>query len=63
LGDLAKKFGWNHGELVKTLEEKRKVKSAAYYEKKKATMALRSQAEKEAVLPDDVKAILTQYGY
>merc|ERR1712137_1087396 len=31
LGDLAKEIGWKHNDLLGRLEDKRKVKSAAYY--------------------------------
>ena len=63
LGDLAHKNGWKHAELISTLEEKRKVKSAAFYEKKKADQALRKQAEEQADIPADAKATLEQFGY
>jgi len=36
VGRLSKEFGWNYGEIVTRLEEKRKVRSEAYYQKKKA---------------------------
>lgn len=35
LGDLASHVGWRHNELITRLEDARKVKSRAYYEKKK----------------------------
>ena len=35
LARLASEVGWKYGDVVSTLEEKRKVKSAAYYEQKK----------------------------
>ncbi len=63
LGELANKYGWKHHALLKTLEEKRKVKSAAYYEKKKAALALRDTAVKEAAVPAEAKAILEEFGY
>jgi len=63
LGELAGKNGWKHKALLETLEEKRKVKSAAYYEKKKEALALRKQAEAEADIPAEAKATLAQYGY
>jgi len=46
LGDLASESGWKHGALVGTLEAKRKVASAAYYQTKKQLLKLRSQAVK-----------------
>ncbi len=36
--------GWKHQEAVKELEEKRKVKSQAYYQAKKKLTALRQKA-------------------
>ena len=44
LGDLANSVGWKHQELLKRLEEKRKVQSQAYFEKKKEKDSLRSKA-------------------
>jgi large subunit ribosomal protein L13Ae len=37
LGRLAHEVGWKYQDVVKTLEEKRKVKSKAYYERKKVS--------------------------
>lgn len=48
LGDLASSVGWKHQELVKTLEDKRRVNAAAFYEQKKADAALRAKAEAAA---------------
>lgn len=47
VGDLADGVGWKHKELLKRLEEKRKVKAEAFYQKKKARMALKAKAVKE----------------
>jgi large subunit ribosomal protein L13Ae len=44
LGDLSASVGWKHQEAVKELEEKRKVKSQAYYQAKKKLNALRQKA-------------------
>ena len=41
-------MGWKHQDAVKELEEKRKVRSAAYYEQKKKLNALRTKAAAEA---------------
>jgi len=62
LGVLASGNGWKHAEILKTLEEKRKVKASAYYERKKAQSSLREQARNEADIPADVKATLELYG-
>ena len=45
------------------LEERRKVKGAAYYERKKAVRKQLSQATKNAKVDDKVKKQLAQYGY
>lgn len=62
LGDLACKFGWKHSEIVGALEEKRKTKSKAFYEKKQELIALKSKAAAAADLTS-VNATLAQYGY
>lgn len=41
-------MGWKHQDAVKELEEKRKVRSAAYYEQKKKLNVLRTKAAAEA---------------
>uniref|UniRef100_A0A7S2DZL3 60S ribosomal protein L13a n=1 Tax=Helicotheca tamesis TaxID=374047 RepID=A0A7S2DZL3_9STRA len=48
LGELANAVGWKHQDLLKRLEDKRKVRAAAFYEKKKAKTQLREKAEKAA---------------
>jgi large subunit ribosomal protein L13Ae len=48
LGRLAKEFGWSYGDVVSKLEEKRKVKSLAYFRRQKAAAGLRAQAIKAA---------------
>ena len=45
------------------LEERRKVKGAAYYERKKAARRQLGQAQKEAKVDDGVQKQLAQYGY
>jgi large subunit ribosomal protein L13Ae len=44
LGDLASGVGWTKADIVKTLEEKRKVKSEAYYKKKQVKIAAKAKA-------------------
>ena len=44
LGDLAAITGWTKGDVVASLEEKRKVKSAAFYAAKKAKADARAKA-------------------
>jgi large subunit ribosomal protein L13Ae len=45
------------------LEERRKVKSAAYYERKKAARRNLATAKKEANVDKNVKKELAKYGY
>jgi hypothetical protein len=42
LGRMCSEVGWKHRETIKTLEEKRKVKSEAYWAKKKEMIQVRS---------------------
>jgi len=61
IGEFAKTIGWKYSEAVKSLEEKRKTKSAAFYEKKKARLALLKQAKAQADY-SSVKPTLEKYG-
>lgn len=45
------------------LEERRKVKSAAYYERKKAVRRTLAMANKEANVDENIKKELAKYGY
>lgn len=45
------------------LEERRKAKSAAYYERKKEHLKQRDQAKEKAKIPEDTKKQLAAYGY
>mmetsp|Transcript_8443 Transcript_8443/g.9814 ORF Transcript_8443/g.9814 Transcript_8443/m.9814 type:complete len:201 (+) Transcript_8443:103-705(+) len=44
LGELADSVGWKHKDLLKKLEDKRKVKAEAFFVKKKAKAALKEKA-------------------
>merc|ERR1711959_601366 len=44
LGRLSHEVGWKYQDTIKALEEKRKVRAAAFFERKKAATALRRQA-------------------
>merc|ERR1712176_518524 len=48
MGDLANNVGWKHKELVDSLEDKRRAKSEVFYQRKKATQALKAKAEEAA---------------
>jgi large subunit ribosomal protein L13Ae len=64
LGDLAKQVGWKYGEVVSKLEQKRKTKGQAYYERKKAAGRLVEKAKKNVageLAP--VQKTLESFGY
>merc|ERR1711982_126853 len=44
VGRLSHEVGWKYQDTIKALEEKRKVRAAAFFERKKAATALRRQA-------------------
>ncbi|GFY99497.1 ribosomal protein L13 family protein [Actinidia rufa] len=48
LGKLSSEVGWNHYDIIRELEKKRKDKSQVAYERKKQLMKLRIKAEKAA---------------
>ena len=62
LKDLSHSVGWKHKDLIERLENKRKVKSAAFYEKKKAAAVLRAKAAAQTDL-GAVADTLAQYGH
>ena len=47
LGELATLTGWTKGDIVESLEEKRKVKSAAFYATKQKKLAAKASAAKD----------------
>merc|ERR1712224_609450 len=47
LGQMSKEFGWRQSELLQKLEKQRKVKSNAFYTKKKGAMQAKSAAMKK----------------
>lgn len=64
LGRLSEEVGWKHSATIKKLEEKRKVRSAAYYARKKALARLQTKAlgnRTEQLKP--VLDTLAAYGY
>lgn len=62
LGSLASEVGWKHLDLIKRLEAKRKVKSEAFYQRKKAAVKVLTKATAEADL-SAVNPTLEQYGH
>lgn len=61
IGRLSSEVGWKHGDLVEKLEAKRKVKSEAFYQKKKALVAAKAKAAKS--VSSDISAQLAPYGF
>ena len=49
--------------MLRRLEERRKVKGAAYYERKKAVRRQLSEAQKNAKVDEKTKSQLAEYGY
>ena len=47
LGDLASHVGWNKAEIVNACEDKRKVKSEAYYQNKQKKVVAKAKALKD----------------
>lgn len=64
LGDLSVKFGWKHSDLVKKLEDKRRVRAGAFFVKKKAMTKAISAGKKAAVskFSADEKKLLESCG-
>lgn len=64
LGDLANEVGWKHQDLLKKLEDKRRTKADAYYQKKKARDALKAKATAAAESElAEVNKVLAASGY
>merc|ERR1712221_4874 len=64
LGRLSHEVGWKYQDVVKTLEEKRKAKSALYYETKKKMENLKAKAEvSKADELKEVNEALALYGH
>mmetsp|Transcript_144903 Transcript_144903/g.367723 ORF Transcript_144903/g.367723 Transcript_144903/m.367723 type:complete len:202 (+) Transcript_144903:83-688(+) len=63
LGDLASEFGWKHKDLIKRLEDQRKVKSEAFHKKKTAATRARSDAVKKVKVSAEDQKILESAGF
>ncbi|KAH8815924.1 60S ribosomal protein L16 [Xylogone sp. PMI_703] len=63
VGRLSHEVGWKYQDVVARLEERRKVKSAAYYQRKKVARKQLSDAKAGAKVDDNVKKQLAEYGY
>lgn len=62
VGRLANEVGWQYQDVVERLEERRKVKSAAYWSKKQALIEKTVAAEKSLEGSETSKA-LAAFGY
>merc|ERR1711915_102698 len=64
LGALAAEVGWQHTEIIQTLEARRKIRSKAFYERKKAYARLRTEASKNVSEElEGVNSTLAELGY
>ena len=63
VGRLGHEFGWKYQDVVARLEERRKVKGQAYYERKKAARKSLAEAKEKAAIPAKTKQELESYGY
>ncbi|MCJ1365116.1 60S ribosomal protein L16B [Acarospora aff. strigata] len=63
VGRLSHEVGWKYQDVVARLEERRKVKGAAYYERKKAARRQLVEAQKNAQVDEKTKKQLAEYGY
>merc|ERR1719321_1730757 len=63
LGDLSSQVGWKHQDLIERLEKQRRVKSSAFFLKKKATKKARWEATTKAKVSKEDKAMLEAAGF
>ncbi|KAK4554891.1 60S ribosomal protein L16A [Recurvomyces mirabilis] len=61
VGRLGHEFGWKYRDVVAKLEERRKVKGQAYYERKRAVRKTLADAKQNAT--GEATTELEQYGY
>ena len=62
LGELSSHFGWERGNVVATLEQKRIAQSARFHEMKSKKLAARAKQQNDASLKT-VNAELAKHGY
>ncbi|KAK5136380.1 60S ribosomal protein L16 [Meristemomyces frigidus] len=63
VGRLGHEFGWKYRDVVDRLEERRKVKGQAYYERKKSARKMLADAQQNASISDETKTQLEGFGY
>ncbi|KAK9775625.1 putative Ribosomal protein L13 [Seiridium cardinale] len=63
VGRLSHEVGWKYQDVVERLEERRKAKGAAYYERKKLAQRQLSDAKKNAKVDSKTSKALAGFGY
>ncbi|KAI5458492.1 ribosomal protein L16, L13 family [Mariannaea sp. PMI_226] len=63
VGRLSHEVGWKYQDVVARLEERRKTKAAAFYERKKIAARQLSEAKKNAGTKEETAKALAAYGY
>ncbi|CAK7271091.1 60S ribosomal protein L16A [Sporothrix epigloea] len=63
VGRLSHEVGWKYQDVVARLEERRKAKGAAYYERKKVAARQLSEAKKNAKVDSKTAQALESFGY
>ncbi|TEA18715.1 60S ribosomal protein L16 [Colletotrichum sidae] len=63
VGRLSSEVGWKYQDVVARLEERRKAKGAAYYERKKVAQRQLTDAKKNAKVDQKTAQALEAYGY
>jgi large subunit ribosomal protein L13Ae len=63
VGRLGHEFGWKYKDVVERLEERRKVKSSVYYQKKKKAQRHLADAHKSSKHDKASQKQLSEYGY
>ncbi|KAK3366237.1 ribosomal protein L13 domain-containing protein [Lasiosphaeria ovina] len=63
VGRLSHEVGWKYQDVVARLEERRKAKGAAYYERKKLAARQLSEAKKSAKVDKKTVQALEAFGY
>ncbi|KAL1894502.1 60S ribosomal protein L16A [Ceratocystis pirilliformis] len=63
VGRLSHEVGWKYQDVVARLEERRKAKGTAYYERKKLAQRQLSEAKKNATVDAKTVSALESFGY
>lgn len=60
---LSHEVGWSYRDVVDRLEEKRKVKASAFFERKQAALKIKTQALKSSAASTPLSEKLAVYGF